>query len=454
MSTLSGQVSYKQLSAFFIPLGISASLTAITHVIINGTLARGENAAFIIACYAVAFALFGIIERPIIVFRQTSSALVKDLKSFKLLNLFLLYVMLGIMIFSWMMAFSPFGDWIYVQFFHADPDMVHTISQAFKVITLVLVFSGIRGIYQGIIINHLETKWLTIGVIARLVTMFACAYLFVALDYVTSTVGSIIFLAGMMIECVISVWKGHFLVKDYPKNDKSTTLRKKDIAKFYTPLVFYFLIQTIMIPIIYIFLAKTEQLQMGIASFALAFSITNMILSFFMYTHQIVMQFYQKNKKRVVKFTLTISFIPSLVLILLCYSPLGLWFMQGVMGADAVLATTTLGVLKFFILKTLVFPIVDFLNGFLMLQRRTSLMVISQIANLAIVIGSLILLVHFYPHWNGINGAIAASLGELAGLIVVSWIVLKLSRHNHEHSSPMTLKALISRKKYLKDSIS
>ncbi|WP_204524674.1 multi antimicrobial extrusion protein MatE [Litchfieldia alkalitelluris] len=438
---MDGQISYKQLSAFFVPLGISASLTAITHVIINGTLARGEDAAFIIACYAVAFSIFGIIERPIIVFRQTSSALVKDLKSFKLLNVFLLYVTLGIMLFSWTMAFSPLGDWIYVHFFHADPNMVNTISQAFKWITLVLIFSGIRGIYQGVIINHLETKWLTIGVIARLVGMFAIAYLFVAMDYVTSAVGSIIFLAGMMIECIVSVWKGHFLVKDYTKEKETSSLRKKDIAKFYTPLVFYFLIQTIMIPIIYVFLAKTEQLQMGIASFALAFSITNMILSFFMYTHQIVMQFYEKDKKKVVKFTLLISFIPSFVLTVLCFSPLGMLFMQGVMGADEVLATATLGVLKFFLLKTLVFPLVDFLNGFLMMQRKTSLMVISQIANLLIVLVSLVLLVHYFPHWNGTNGAIAASLGELAGLVVVSVIVYKLSKNKVEQRRPVTLGA-------------
>src|SRR5690625_7994846 len=84
-------LSYRQLSAFFIPLGISASLTSITHVIINGTLSRGEDAAFIIACYAVAMAVFGIIEKPMIVFRQASSALVTDKRSFKLLGIFFIY---------------------------------------------------------------------------------------------------------------------------------------------------------------------------------------------------------------------------------------------------------------------------------------------------------------------------------------------------------------------------
>lgn len=430
LNSLNSQVSYKQLSAFFIPLGFSASLTSITHLIINGTLTRTEDAAFIIACYAVAFSLFQIVERPIIVFRQTSSALVNDKQSFKLLAVFFMYVIGIVLLFCSILAFSRVGDWMYVHLFNADENMVHTISQTFKIIILVLIFSGIRGIYQGIIINHLETKWITIGVVVRLVTMFVISFLFIMADYVTSVGGAVIFLAGMILECLISVWKGHFLIKEYPCTTKSSNLRKSDIVHFYTPLVFYFIFQTMMIPIVYVFLAKSENIQMGIASFSLALSITNMTLSFFMYTHQIVLQFYQKNKKKVINFTLLISLTPSIFLTVLCFSPLGSWFMKVVMGADPVLAATTIGVLKFFILKTLVFPIVDFLNGFLMLQRKTKRMVLSQVINLITVIISLAIFLYFFPGWNGINGAIAASLGEVAGLAVVFSIVYKMSNKN------------------------
>ncbi|TDL92834.1 multi antimicrobial extrusion protein MatE [Vibrio vulnificus] len=430
LNSLNSQVSYKQLSAFFIPLGFSASLTSITHLIINGTLTRTEDAAFIIACYAVAFSLFQIVERPIIVFRQTSSALVNDKQSFKLLAVFFMYVIGIVLLFCSILAFSRVGDWMYVHLFNADENMVRTISQTFKIIILVLIFSGIRGIYQGIIINHLETKWITIGVVVRVVTMFVISFLLIMADYVTSVGGAVIFLAGMIIECLISVWRGHFLIKEYPSTTKSSNLRKSDIFHFYTPLVFYFIFQTMMIPIVYVFLAKSDNIQMGIASFSLALSITNMTLSFFMYTHQIVLQFYQKNKKKVINFTLLISLTPSILLTVLCFSPLGSWFMKVVMGADPVLAATTIGVLKFFILKTLVFPIVDFLNGFLMLQRKTKRMVLSQVINLITVIISLAIFLYFFPGWNGINGAIAASLGEVAGLAVVWSIVYKMSNKN------------------------
>ncbi|WP_173917219.1 multi antimicrobial extrusion protein MatE [Halobacillus sp. Marseille-Q1614] len=420
------KLSYKQLNAFFIPLGFSASLTAITHVIINGTLSRGDNAAFIIACYAVAFAIFGIIERPVIVFRQTCSALVKDIRSFKTLSKFMIWPMAFIMGICLLMIYSPFGDWVYVHLFNASENMVHTISETFKVILFVIIFSGIRGLYQGVIINQLETKWLTIMVIIRLAAMFIAAYLFVVFDYVTSATGAILFLTGMLIECLISIWKGQKILNTSYQQQKTTNLRKKEISKFYFPLVFYFVIQTILVPVIYVFLAQASDIEMGIASFALAFSITQMLLSFFMYTHQLVLQLYEVSKQKVLRYVIFISLIPTLFLALLCYSPLGLWFMNSIMGAEEELALATLGVLKFFIIKTLVFPWVDFLNGYLMLNRETHRMIAAQIVNLATVVVTLFLLVRFFPSWNGVSGSIAASLGELACLILVLSIVYRM----------------------------
>ncbi|SFJ50364.1 hypothetical protein SAMN04487936_102437 [Halobacillus dabanensis] len=425
MNAKNSPLSYKKLSGFFIPLGLSASLTSITHVIINGTLSRGENAAFIIACYAVAFALFGIIERPIIVFRQTCSALVKDVQSFKVLSLFMVIPMVVIIIFSLLMAFSSLGDWVYIHLFNADGNMVDTISDTFAILLFVIIFSGIRGLYQGVIINNLETKWLTIMVVIRLVIMFLVAYGFVYFDYITSLSGAILFLGGMLIECVISVWKGQGILRfSYPK--QKTNLKNGEIATFYLPLVFYFVLQTVMVPIIYVFLAKSQNIEMGIASFALAFSITQMLLSFFMYTHQLVLQLYEVNRQKVIRFIIFISLLPTLALILLCYTPVGMWFMGEVMGADEELATTTIMVLKFFIIKTLVFPWVDFLNGYLMLYRKTKRMAAAQIVNLITVILTASLLVTFFPSWNGVNGSIAASLGELTALIIVITIVAKM----------------------------
>src|SRR5699024_10287649 len=132
---------------------------------------------------------------------------------------------------------------------------------------VVIIFSGIRGLYQGVIIKHLETQWLTLGVVVRLLVMLFVAFLFVTFQAVTAMSGAILFLIGMFIECIISLWKGHSLLKkNYQK--KVNRLNKTDVMNFYFPLVFYFVVQAILNPIIYVYLSRATEIEMSIASFS------------------------------------------------------------------------------------------------------------------------------------------------------------------------------------------
>lgn len=351
----------------------------------------------------------------------------KNPQSFKRITILFLQVTGIIVAISLAISYTKIGDWLFIQFFNASEDMVYTISQTFKVITLVVIFSGIRGIYQGFMINQLETKWITIGVVLRLIAMLVVAYIFITTDRVTSMVGALIFLVGMLVEMMISVWRGQRLLRRQ-KDNKEPSVGKKEMLQFYTPLVLFFVIQTLLIPVIYAFLAKTNNMEAGIASFALAYSICQLVLSFFMFTHQIVLQFYNDHKEKVIRFMVIISLIPTLLLGILCVTKLGPWFMKVIMGADPSLSNMTIVVLTFFLFRALLFPWVDFLNGYLMLKKRTKKMLVGQIANLVTVVICLIIFVAFFPQWNGIIGAASISIGELTGLGVVLFNVKQVSK--------------------------
>lgn len=75
-------VSMRRLLLFFIPMGISALMINLSHVIINGTLARSDNPEMVLAGYALAMSLLIVTEKPAVLFRQTCSALVRDRTSF------------------------------------------------------------------------------------------------------------------------------------------------------------------------------------------------------------------------------------------------------------------------------------------------------------------------------------------------------------------------------------
>lgn len=152
-------VNFKTLLFFFIPLGFSASLVTISHVIINSTLARAPNPAVVIASYSIAMSLFGIMERCAVILRQTCSTLVRDQISYRLMRNVTVYVLTAILFLSLVIAYSPIGRSFFSILLGVSDEMLQPTIEAYRVLMFVTIFSGIRCLYQGVIISNLKTKW-------------------------------------------------------------------------------------------------------------------------------------------------------------------------------------------------------------------------------------------------------------------------------------------------------
>ncbi|NEN82896.1 multi antimicrobial extrusion protein MatE [Paenibacillus elgii] len=420
------RITFRQLLAFFVPLGMSASLVTISHVIINSTLARAASPEIVIASYALPMSILGITERPAVLLRQTCSALVRDRLSFRALTAVSLYVLGAIFLIGAFISYTPVGPWVFLRLFGVDAAMVEPMVEVYRVLMFVSIFSGIRCMFHGIIIYNMRTKWLTIGMAIRLAGMYALSLYFIRTGVTSGTVGAVIFLTGMIIEAAVSLWEGRALLKhEIPEKQPDHPIEKpSQVFRFYRPLLFSSVIAVISGPAINAFLGKTTDLKLAIASFAIAASLTNLVQSFFSYIHQIVLNFYRKDAASVVRFTLLLSLIPSLLIALLAYTPVGPWFMQHVMGVSERLMLASLSTLRVFMLMTLVFPWLDFGNGLLMLRSQTKVMVWSQAANVCVTLLVLVLCVARTPGWNGMIGALAQSLGVAAEAAVV-WAVLR-----------------------------
>jgi progressive ankylosis protein len=418
----------KTLLLFFIPLGLSAILVTLSHIIINSTLVRGENSEYIIASYAIAMSLFGITERLGGLLRQTCSSLVRDKNSFKLMSTFSFYLIVSLMLVAFAVAYTPVGDFIFAKIFGAEQNMVKDIKGIYQVLILVTIFSALRCLNQGIIIYNRQTKWLTIGMGIRLAAMYVLSLYFIHTGNITGKTGAIIFLVGMMIECLISYIEARDLVRKMPEKHEQQIKSKSTIYKFYSPLMFSSVIIVMAGPAINIFLGKTSNIELAIASYAIAVSVSQLFLSFFTYIHQIVINFYDDHEAEVKKFSFVVGFIPSILLAVFCYTPFGEFFLEHVMGVNGRLLDASLQVLKVFILMALLFPFIDFYNGLLMVYKQTRVTVFSQSANLLITILVLMIGIHFAAHWNGIIGALGSSFGFLAELIVVRSFVHAIER--------------------------
>ncbi|WP_261179563.1 hypothetical protein [Anaerobacillus sp. CMMVII] len=289
----------KRILMFFIPLGLSASLVILSHIIINGTLTRGDNPEVIIASYVIAISLFSITERLGVLLRHTCSALVRDRVSFKAMAMVGCYVIVALMAVSTIIAYTPIGIWIFTVLYGVKENVIDQIVDVYQILIIVILFSAVRCLFQGVIILNRQTKWLTIGMIIRLIAMYLLSLYFIHTGNITAKTGAYIFLAGMVIESIISFIEGRQLVKKMVNKDQNHTVTTKtQIFRFYKPLIFSSLIIVLVAPLINVFLGKTNDIELAIASYAIALSITQLILSFFTYTHQIVLTFIKTIQKK------------------------------------------------------------------------------------------------------------------------------------------------------------
>ncbi|SHM56689.1 multi antimicrobial extrusion protein MatE [Gracilibacillus kekensis] len=414
-------VSFRTLLYFFIPLGLSASLVTISHVIINSTLARAPDPAVVIASYSVAMSLFALLERCAVILRQTCSTLVRDRISYKLMKNATFYVLAAIFLLSLILAYTPLGEVFFSGLLGVSDRMLQPTIDAYRVLMFVTIFSGVRCLYQGVIISNLKTKWLTIGMAIRLIVMAALAWFLLANDKVNhGYIGAYIFLAGMAVEALVSVLEGRLIVKELPpKKDKHHIRKQSQIFRFYSPLMIASLIAVSVTPTINAVLGWSTKAEIAIASYAVALSVVHLLNSIATYVHQIVINFYPKDQGAVLRFTAIMSLIPSIMLMIIGYSPVGVWIFENIIGVSGELLDHSILALQFFVLFTLCFPWIDFANGILMIRNKTKIMSFSQTGNVVAAVTALFILIFVFPDGGGSIGALAQSIGFLMELIIL-----------------------------------
>jgi progressive ankylosis protein len=421
--------SLRQILLFFIPMGLSVVLINLSHVIINGTLARSDHPETVLAGYALAMSLLAVSERPGVLLRQTCSALVRDRLSFRAVRIVSLFVCGMSLVFGALIAYTPVGHWVFGGAYGAHSAVEREAIGAWFVLMFLTLFSCLRCLFQGVIIYKMRTRWLTVGMLFRLSGMFLLSRYFLHVGVTSAFQGAVIFVFGMMIECLLSWLECRKLVGKMPeKKPENEIVRPKQVLPFYNPLLFSSLIVVWVLPILNALLGTTERPALAVASLAVAGSLMNLMLGFFTYFHQIALHFGRTSPGQVRRFTLMLGFAPTALLALMSFTPAGSWMFSHLLGVRGELLEASLHAMKGYLLFVLVFPWLDTLNGFVMSHGETKLMFGSQTANAVITTLAIILLAITLPRWSGVLGSLAQSAGVIAELALLAW----LYRRNHK----------------------
>jgi hypothetical protein len=420
----------RHLVFFFIPLGIAACLTTLTHLIIHSTLSKADHPEPVIASYAIGMSLLALLERPALMIRHMSAAVVRDNVSFRAVSGVMWLYVLAATLFGTIISYTPVGTLFFTYIFRANPEIIPEIILAFRFLMWVSVFSCIRCLYHGIIISQFQTKWLTIGMIIRIIGMFALAQWFVESGSIHGGyVGAVIFATGMAIEMLVCYLEGRRLVARFPEQLPATTITTRSSAfQFFRPLLFSSFIVVTVPPVLNGVLGQTTNVELSIASFAVASTLFQLVMSFFTYIHQMVINYYPTSPALVRKFQWIVAWIPGLLMIGISWTQFGPWLLGEVLGFGGRLLPAILEVLRAFTALAFLLPWIDYGNGFLIVWKQTKGFLFTQSSNAIAAIVTLISLMILVPNWNGTIGALALTLGSTAELGVIIYL-LSLERN-------------------------
>jgi len=404
-----------RLVLFYLPLTASALLASLTHVIINAVLARSPHPDLTISGYAVALSLCFILEQAIAPLRQTSAKYVRDRHSFRQMVRMIAVVLGCLAAFNALIAWTPVGRYFFHYIYGADESLLDSTVHAYQILLFVNVFSAARSLYQGIIIQQLQTRWMTIGIVIRLVAMAALSWLMVSWGYTDdSRYGALLFLIGMAIETVVACWEGHHLASRLPERlppQSAHAVRtwKLDIFPFYMPLLYGSLVSIVIGPATQTTMNHSVQPILAIAAFAVASNLTGLISGLATFLHQAVLNFQETEPRRVKQLTAAVTALSVLIQGFLSWTPWGHAVLVHGLHLQGELLQATLLILNALLVRTAVFPWIDYVNGLAMYHGVSKAIAWSKIGSVSCMLTLLYLLVTLRPEWNGMIPAIAGS---------------------------------------------
>lgn len=426
---------------FYLPMGTSSLLAALTHVIINGVLARSAEPDVTISSYAVAVSLAFLIDLPINVIKQTSSKYSRDQTSFKTVAHLAGIVTAVLVLMSIIIGWTPAGQLLFHYIFGVKDDLLLPTTQVFQFLAFLYVFSALRSLFQGLIINQLRTVWMTVGMVIRVTVMFIMSWFFVHMGWTNDgRIGALIFMVGLAIECVVTVCEGVVLKRQLPKTKKEQmVVETKQLLPFYLPLLYSSMVLVLLNPSIQATLNKSENPTLAVASYAVALQLSNMVIWFCASVHQIVLQFYETQPKQVLRIVAFLSVLAPSILLSFASNTLGGWMLKGVLGLHGPLLQNVQLLLVFLAVHSFLFPWIDFVAGKCMLRGQTRAIMASKLISVACSIGLLIVFLFAFPSLNGaIAGLVAAIVAPLELLIVYLWL-RRLEQRQSQNSMGITM---------------
>ncbi|MGH9337649.1 MAG: hypothetical protein ACRD21_28190, partial [Vicinamibacteria bacterium] len=340
-------------------------MMAIEGPFLAAVIARLSDPILNLAAYGVAFGFATLAEAPIIMILSASTALVRDLDSYRKLRDFTFRLNFAVTVMILFGLVPPVFDWVATDLMSLPGSVAELTHRALLLLVPWPAAIGYRRFYQGILIRQGLTRRVAMGTVIRVAGMAGSAILlFRYFELEGALVGAGALSSGVVLEAIGTRFMAWGIRGRLPEtSDAALTFRR--IAEFYFPLALTSVIALGVQPMLTFFLGGSRRAIDSLAVLPVLTSLTFLFRSIGLSYQEAALALLdgtRENFRRVSKFAFGLGVASTFGLGLIAFTPLaGVWF-QTVSGLSADLSA-------FSILPLRIFFAIPFLSMQLAYQR-------------------------------------------------------------------------------------
>lgn len=225
--TKSAPLRQRDIAIFFFPLLLNVQLMSISHTIINGALARLEDYVTALAGMSVAMVVHLFIASPSYQNHTVTIAMVRGRRSFRGVLIFVGLVASYVAVMLGLIAYTAVGDLVLVKLL-GTPDKIATAArEALHLLVFLPFFTGLRGLFQGLVIRARRTSLVSFATAVRVAALFG----YLALGnswYAGAQLGAFAIVSCVITETLLMglfAWRVHLPLTDEPEKSTGEILR-------------------------------------------------------------------------------------------------------------------------------------------------------------------------------------------------------------------------------------
>ncbi len=417
----------REIMWFWLPLFASWLLMTAEGPIISAAINRLPQEVIMLAAMGIVTSLAITIESPIINLLATSTALVRDHDSYRLVRRFTIHWCIALTVVAVLVAFTPLFDLIVYRWLDVPAEIGRWVRPGMQIMIFWPAAIGWRRFLQGIMIRRKQTRQVAYGTAVRLAASGgAVVGLAVWSDLPGVVIGSIGLMAGVLAEAAYAtvavqpILRGP-LAPATPAAD-GPPLTYRALFWFHLPLAATSVLILLMQPMVTSSLARLDQPTLSLAAWPVLFQILLMSRAAAMALPEAVIALHHDGRTfgPIRRFSLTLTGLTVAAMAVFALTPLARWYIFEVQDMTAAVGELALSSLPLFLLFPALAVVTSWLRGLLIQSRHTRFVNVGMAVNLSITAATL--LVGVARQWPGLpTAAIALNLASLGEVVYLLW---------------------------------